>query len=52
MITSAALSPTGPFKHASDFLIKSVVKSGSALPNLTSALSPASDSFIVNLVVE
>src|SRR5215510_530706 len=41
-ITSAALSPTGPFKHASDLRISDSVKSGSALLYLLSAPSPAS----------
>ena len=50
IITSAALSPTGPFRHACDFLIVSTEESGSALPCFASALSPASTSFIVNFV--
>ena len=37
IITSAALSPTGAFKHASLFFIFSRVKSGKALPNLDKA---------------
>src|SRR5437773_8519112 len=50
IITSAALSPTGPFRHACDFLIVSTEESGSALPCFASAPSPASTSFIVNFV--
>jgi hypothetical protein len=52
MITSAALSPTGPFRQASDFLILSTVESGKALPNFLTALSPAKTSSIVNFVLE
>ena len=40
-ITSAALSPTGAFKHASDDFIDWKVSSGSALPNFSNAESPA-----------
>src|SRR5919205_2457812 len=50
--TSAAVSPTGPFKQTSDFFIMSKLKSGRAFPNLFSALSPASTSFILNLILE
>ena len=43
-MTSAALSPTGAFKHASDFFIESSVESGNALPVFCNAASPASSS--------
>ncbi len=42
-MTSAALSPTGAFKQASDFLIDSNVSSGNAFPVFLSAPSPASN---------
>ena len=51
-MTSAALSPTGPFRHVSDFLIRSNVKSGNALPNSIVALSPASTVCSENFVRE
>ena len=48
MITSAALSPTGAFKHAFDFLIDAKVESGNAFPVFFNALSPASSLSIFN----
>src|SRR5215813_1303974 len=50
-ITSAALSPTGPFKHTCDFCIISALHLGRALPYLAKVSSPASAFLIVNLVL-
>ena len=47
-ITSFALSPTGAFKHASEFFIASKVSSGNAFPVFFKTVSPASSFVIYN----
>jgi len=47
-ITSFALSPTGAFKHASEFFIVSKTSAGNASPVFFKTVSPASSFFISN----